>query len=83
VGGNACALGSAHKALWACERKRGESFEDLIAARWEESDFVTKGADGYLQGLFEQYGEGVEGLEAVEQLLLQGQGLYVSKAGLV
>ena len=27
IGGNACALGSAYKAVWAVERKTGETFE--------------------------------------------------------
>jgi xylulokinase len=30
VGENACALGAAYKAVWAVERREGETFEELI-----------------------------------------------------
>ncbi|KAI1105920.1 cation efflux family-domain-containing protein [Jackrogersella minutella] len=43
VGGNACALGGAYKALWARERASAdESFDDLLGRRWREEDAVEK-----------------------------------------
>lgn len=52
VGGNACALGSAYKAVWAVERKPGEKFEGkssfpchycLIGAAFRAARFITRG----------------------------------------
>lgn len=81
VGGNACALGSAYKAVWACERKEGETFEDLIGARWDEGKFATQIATGYQEGLYQHYGRGVEALRALEQLVVQSQAVNVSSLG--
>lgn len=74
IGGNACALGAAYKAVWGCERKNGESFEDLIGARWDESKFVKKVADGYRKGIFEKYGQAVKGFELMEKEFLKREG---------
>ncbi|SMR44405.1 unnamed protein product [Zymoseptoria tritici ST99CH_3D1] len=71
IGGNACALGAAYKAVWGCERKGGESFEDLIGKRWDEASFVKRVADGYTKGVFEKYGEAVKGFEKMEQVVLK------------
>lgn len=71
VGGNACALGSAYKAVWAVERKPGETFEALIESRWKESDFIEKVAQGYQAELYEKYAKGVEALDAVEKEVLK------------
>lgn len=71
VGGNACALGSAYKAVWAVERKSGEAFEALIESRWKETDFIEKVADGYQAELYERYAKGVEALDAVEKEVLK------------
>ena len=57
VGENACALGAAYKAVWAAERKEGQTFEQLIGSRWKEENFVKRIADGYQKGIFERYGE--------------------------
>ena len=81
VGGNACALGSAYKAVWACERKKGETFEDLIGARWDEEGFVEKIAEGYQDKKYKIYERGVEGLEAVENDVLEKQRIEVEKVG--
>ena len=81
VGGNACALGSAYKAVWACERKEHETFEDLIGARWDEEGSVEKIAEGYQDKKYKIYEKGVEGLEAVEEDVLEKQRLDVGKAG--
>ena len=81
VGGNACALGSAYKAVWACERKNGETFEDLIDARWDEEDFVERIAEGYQAAKYKIYEKGVEGLEAVESDVLRRQKANVATAG--
>ncbi|EMC94668.1 hypothetical protein BAUCODRAFT_124271 [Baudoinia panamericana UAMH 10762] len=70
IGGNACALGSAYKAVWACERKPGQTFEDLIGSRWDEEKFVKKVANGYKEGVFETYGEAVKGFDRMEKLVL-------------
>ena len=74
IGGNACALGAAYKAVWGCERKNGESFEDLIGSRWDETKFVKKIADGYRKGLFEKYGEAVRGFDMMEKEALKREG---------
>ena len=71
VGEYACALGGAYKAVWAMERKDGETFEDFIGARWKEDDFVEKIAEGYQQGVFERYGEAMLGFEKMELELLK------------
>ena len=81
LGSNACALGSAYKAVWAAERKvygqgkdgelRGgrdtETFEEMIESRWNEDQFVTKIDDGYREGVFEKYGEALDGFEKMEK----------------
>jgi len=74
IGGNACALGSAYKAVWGCERKQGQTFEDLIGGRWDEDKFVKKVADGYKEGVFETYDEAVKGFDKMEKLVLKHEG---------
>ncbi|KAK5126664.1 hypothetical protein LTR85_009598 [Meristemomyces frigidus] len=82
IGGNACALGSAYKAVWGCERKPGQTFEDLIGSRWDEDQFVKKVADGYKEGVFETYGEAVKGFDKMEKLVLEREGEeYGKKSG--
>jgi xylulokinase len=73
VGGNACALGGAYKAVWAIERKEGESFEDLIGPRWNESDAVVKVDDGYRSEVWKQYGDVLPAFEAMEKIVLDGE----------
>lgn len=70
LGENACALGAAYKAVWAVGRAPGQTFEDFIGTRWQESDFVQKIADGYQPELFEKYGRALEGFEKMEKILL-------------
>ncbi|KAI9681450.1 MAG: hypothetical protein M1817_002734 [Caeruleum heppii] len=67
VGGSGCALGAAHKAVWATERKEGETFEDLIGSRWNESGAITKVNKGYERGLYKEYGKGLPGFATMEQ----------------
>jgi xylulokinase len=74
IGGNACALGSAYKAVWAVERKAGQTFEDLIGGRWDEEKFVKKVAGGYKEGVWETYGEAVKGFDKMEKLVLEREG---------
>lgn len=81
VGRNACALGSAYKAVWAVERERGESFEELIGKRWREEEFVKRVAEGYDGGLYREYEKGVEALEAVEKEVLRGGRVEVGTSG--
>ncbi|KAI9795731.1 MAG: hypothetical protein M1835_005294 [Candelina submexicana] len=71
VGENACALGAAHKAVWAIERKPGESFEDLIGNRWSEKEHIEKIADGYQKQPFETYGKATEGFDMMEKQILR------------
>lgn len=71
IGGNACALGAAYKAVWGCERKDGETFEELIGERWDEDSFVEKINDGYQEGVFERYGEALRGFEEMEARVLE------------
>ncbi|KAH6654581.1 D-xylulose kinase [Truncatella angustata] len=56
VGGNACALGGAYKAVWALERSEGESFDELIGKRWTEEGAIERVDQGYKKGVFEKYG---------------------------
>jgi len=67
IGGNACALGAAYKAVWSVERARGETFEELIGGRWSEEEFVEKVDGGYRKGVWEAYGEAVKGFERMEK----------------
>jgi xylulokinase len=74
VGENACALGSAYKAVWAVERKEGETFEDLIGERWREEEFAEKIAEGFSREEFEKYGRAMRGFERMEKELLKEHG---------
>ncbi|CRK26069.1 hypothetical protein BN1708_004109 [Verticillium longisporum] len=71
VGGNACALGGAYKAVWARERKEGETFDELIGARWKEDEAVERVDVGYRKGVFERYGEVVDPFEEMEKRILK------------
>ena len=73
VGGNACALGGAYKAVWAIERKEGESFEELIGERWLESDAVEKVDDGYRAEVWKKYGVVLGTFEEMEGKVLAGE----------
>lgn len=81
IGGNACALGAAYKAVWGCERKSGQTFEDLIGDRWDEASFVKKVAEGYSRGIFEKYGEAVQGFDKMERLVLKQEGELKGQLG--
>lgn len=63
------------------ERKAGETFEQLIGARWREEDFVEKIAEGYQKDLYEEYEKGVEALEAAEKEILRCQKADAGEAG--
>lgn len=73
VGGNACALGGAYKALWAMERDAaaGETFDDLIGKRWREEGAVERVGDGYRKGTFEQYGSVLGAFGEMEERILK------------
>lgn len=74
VGGNACALGGAYKAVWALERRdESETFDQLIGARWREEDAIQKVDAGYRAGVFEQYGDVLGAFEAMEKEILAGE----------
>jgi xylulokinase len=73
IGGNACALGAAHKAVWGCERLRGESFESFMSNTWKEDGFVSKIDIGYKEVTWELYGEAVKGFEALETQIVTQQ----------
>ncbi|KAI9703053.1 MAG: hypothetical protein M1820_006044 [Bogoriella megaspora] len=74
IGGNACGLGAAYKAVWGVERQKGEHFEDFIGARWDEKRFVNRVADGYKKGVFEKYGEAIDGFDKMEKKVLESVG---------
>jgi xylulokinase len=71
VGGNACALGGAYKAVWAMERMEGESFEELIGERWHESEAVVKVDVGYREGVWGRYGDVLGAFEEMEGKVLK------------
>jgi xylulokinase len=73
VGGNACALGGAYKAVWAMERKDKESFEELIGERWRESEAVVKVDDGYRKDVWGRYGKVLKTFEEMEEEVLAGE----------
>ncbi|KAI0195357.1 hypothetical protein EV127DRAFT_184225 [Xylaria flabelliformis] len=75
VGGNACALGGAYKALWACERDGGgeqgrKSFDELIGARWKEEGNIQKVDDGYRRKEYAMYGNVLGAFEEMENRVL-------------
>jgi xylulokinase len=70
VGGSACALGGAYKALWALERKQGETFDELIAQRWKEEGSIERVDGGFKQGTYQQYGNILGAFEEMEKRLL-------------
>lgn len=73
VGGSACALGGAYKAVWAIERKEGESFEELIGDRWRESEAVEKVDEGYRADVWAKYGSVLGTFEKMEGEVLAGE----------
>ncbi|ELQ38001.1 xylulose kinase [Pyricularia oryzae] len=74
VGGNACALGGAYKAVWALERRDDkETFDELIGARWREEGAIQKVDDGYREGVFEKYGNVLGAFDRMEKEILAAQ----------
>lgn len=73
VGGNACALGGAYKAVWAMERKEGESFEELIGKRWRASEAIEKVDEGYRAEVWARYGNILSTFEEMEGRVLAGE----------
>ncbi|ORY69871.1 uncharacterized protein BCR38DRAFT_361192 [Pseudomassariella vexata] len=71
VGGNACALGGAYKAVWALERGENESFDALIGKRWTEEGAIQKVDDGFKDGTFQKYGGVVGAFEDMEKRILE------------
>ncbi|KAK3302544.1 uncharacterized protein B0T15DRAFT_309213 [Chaetomium strumarium] len=71
VGGNACALGGAYKAVWAFERAEGETFDELIGKRWKEEGAIQKVDDGYRDGVFQKYGNMLGAFEEMEERILK------------
>jgi xylulokinase len=71
VGGNACALGGAYKAVWAFERAEGETFDELIGKRWKEEGAIQKVDEGYKKGVFEKYGKVLGAFEEMEERILK------------
>lgn len=72
VGGNACALGGAYKALWAMERGRDdETFDELIGKRWQEKGAVEKVGEGYREGTFQRYGNLLGAFGQMEEQILK------------
>lgn len=73
VGGNACALGGAYKALWALERQPNETFDDLIGKRWTEEGNIQRIDQGYREGLYQNYGNVLGAFEGLEKKILTEQ----------
>lgn len=88
VGGNACALGGAYKAVWGVERSQkqggrngsgngakweGESFEELIGRRWKEEGAIEKVDEGYRAEVWARYGEVLGSFEEMERVVLEGE----------
>jgi xylulokinase len=73
VGGNACALGGAYKAVWAMEKKQDESFEELIGKRWRESEATVKVDEGYRPDVWKRYGDVLPAFEEMERQVLAGE----------
>ncbi|KAH7041081.1 actin-like ATPase domain-containing protein [Microdochium trichocladiopsis] len=71
VGGNACALGGAYKAVWTLEKGPEESFDELIGKRWKEEEAIQKVDDGYREGVFESYGRVLGAFEEMERRVLK------------
>ncbi|KAK3997269.1 putative xylulose kinase [Cladorrhinum sp. PSN332] len=72
VGGNACALGGAYKAVWAFERtSENETFDELIGKRWKEEGAIQKVGEGYKKGVFEKYGSVLGAFEEMEGKILE------------
>ncbi|KAK0737085.1 hypothetical protein B0T21DRAFT_286531 [Apiosordaria backusii] len=71
VGGNACALGGAYKAVWAFERQKGETFDELIGKRWKEEGAIQRVDEGYKKGVFERYGNVLGAFERMEEEILK------------
>jgi len=67
IGGNACALGAAYKAVWGVEVDKGESFENFIGKRWDEVSFVKKVNGGYRKDVWERYAEALKGFDEMEK----------------
>ena len=72
VGGNACALGGAYKAVWAFERRdENETFDELIGERWKEEGAIQRVDEGYREGVFERYGAVLGAFEEMEERILK------------
>lgn len=82
VGGNACALGAAYKAVYAAAGQgsedrgtgAGETFEEFVGKRWREAEFVERVDSGYRRGVWEEYGDVLGGFEGMEGLVLRKAG---------
>ena len=71
VGGNACALGGAYKALWAVERRdEHETFDELIGKRWKPEGAIEKVDVGYRPEQFAQYGQVLGAFDQMEKTIL-------------
>ncbi|PHH83911.1 hypothetical protein CDD83_2804 [Cordyceps sp. RAO-2017] len=70
VGGNACALGGAYKALWAVERRPGQTFDDLIAGRWSEQGSIEEADAGFRPETYGRYGDVLGAFAEMERRLL-------------
>ncbi|CAM1502930.1 Fc.00g077060.m01.CDS01 [Cosmosporella sp. VM-42] len=71
VGGNACAMGGAYKAVWALERGENETFDELIGKRWKEEGSIEKVDVGYHEGTYQKYGGVLGAFEEMEKRILK------------
>jgi xylulokinase len=63
------------------QRREGEKFEDFLEGRWDESGFVRRVAEGYQEGVFERYGEALEGFRELEGVAIQERGEHGNVEG--
>ncbi|TWU73567.1 hypothetical protein ED733_004408 [Metarhizium rileyi] len=73
VGGGACALGGAYKALWAMERRDGETFDEVIGKRWKEEASIARVDAGFKDGAYRTYGGVLGAFEEMENRILAGE----------
>ncbi|KAF2861323.1 putative D-Xylulose kinase [Piedraia hortae CBS 480.64] len=70
LGGNACALGSAYRAVWAGEG--GQGWEEFIDQRWRGEVRGVEREEGR-GDLFELYGIAAQGFREMERLVVEEQ----------
>lgn len=71
---NACAIGAANKAAWATLRKPEQGFEEFVKDSWNEEECIQKVDKGYRNGVWEGYGEFLDGVRHAEDMITSSTG---------